>query len=122
MAAGAAPVRAFGGDAAPGTYTPADYTPPVMPDCMGAKFLNPEVDDPEHNPELPYRLDRDLGVTRLTYVRGKLEGKQVILPHLARTLEWVVPSPPPLHCFDESPIVKEHPEEWSEVSYDYDSL
>ena len=32
------------------------------------------------------------------------EEVQVAVPHVESTLEWVLPSPPPLHCFDEPPM------------------
>ena len=34
------------------------------------------------------------------------QGKEVevVVPHMETTLEWVLPSPPPLHCFDEPPL------------------
>lgn len=34
---------------------------------------------------------------------GKKE-VEVVVPHMEGTLEWVLPSPPPLHCFDEPPL------------------
>jgi hypothetical protein len=32
---------------------------------------------------------------------GELEGEEVVFPHMATTIEWVISSPPPLHGFDE---------------------
>lgn len=32
-------------------------------------------------------------------------GEKVVLAHMAATLEWTLPSPPPRHCFEESPVV-----------------
>eukprot|EP00470_Lotharella_oceanica_P005442 CAMPEP_0170177198 /NCGR_PEP_ID=MMETSP0040_2-20121228/9897_1 /TAXON_ID=641309 /ORGANISM="Lotharella oceanica, Strain CCMP622" /LENGTH=104 /DNA_ID=CAMNT_0010419759 /DNA_START=104 /DNA_END=418 /DNA_ORIENTATION=+ len=32
-------------------------------------------------------------------------GEKVVLAHMASTLEWTLPSPPPRHCFEESPII-----------------
>jgi len=31
----------------------------------------------------------------------------VVVPELVETLEWVLDSPPPLHQFEESPIIVE---------------
>mmetsp|Transcript_33493 Transcript_33493/g.53963 ORF Transcript_33493/g.53963 Transcript_33493/m.53963 type:complete len:122 (-) Transcript_33493:176-541(-) len=39
----------------------------------------------------------------LTYVTPK--GEKVVLAHMSPTLEWTLPSPPPRHCFEESPII-----------------
>jgi hypothetical protein len=37
-------------------------------------------------------------------------GWQVVVPIVVDTLEWMLSSPPPLHQFDESPIIVELPE------------
>lgn len=42
---------------------------------------------------------------------GKLGDEECIFPEMEFTLEWVLPTPVPLHCFEERPIVKECPEE-----------
>lgn len=34
-------------------------------------------------------------------------GDDVVIPDLEMTLEWVIHSPPPLHQFEEAPIVVE---------------
>lgn len=29
----------------------------------------------------------------------------IMVPHMETTLEWILPSPPPLHCFEEPPMM-----------------
>lgn len=67
------------------------------------------------SPNLPYEIDESEGVSVLKFKEGKFQGEEVVLAHMSATLEWVLPSPPPLHTFDESPIVKEHPDEFTDV-------
>mmetsp|Transcript_10471 Transcript_10471/g.17053 ORF Transcript_10471/g.17053 Transcript_10471/m.17053 type:complete len:83 (+) Transcript_10471:47-295(+) len=40
----------------------------------------------------------------------KTEQGAYIVDNVAFTLEWVLSSPPPLHCFEEPPIMVEWPE------------
>merc|ERR1712130_596286 len=38
-----------------------------------------------------------------------IKGEDVLVPHIARTLEWVVSSPVEFHLFEEPPIIKSCP-------------
>ncbi|ETV98965.1 hypothetical protein H310_08443 [Aphanomyces invadans] len=38
---------------------------------------------------------------------GKSTDPDVVIPELSETLEWTLSSPPPLHQFEESPIIVE---------------
>ena len=41
---------------------------------------------------------------------GRPSSLQVKIPIVVDTLEWMLSSPPPLHQFDESPIIVEFPD------------
>jgi len=83
--------------------------PPVA-DSLGIYVEDPNFQVPEANPDLPFVLDRSEGVTVLMHKTGPYAGQEVVLAHGVVTLEWAIPSPPPIHTFDEPPIIKVHPE------------
>jgi len=58
----------------------------------------------------------DEGLCVLKFTAGPYTGEEVVLAHMVPTLEWALPSPPPTHCFDESPILKRHPTEEEEMA------
>lgn len=92
--------------------------PPVGSD-MGLIMEDPKMMDPRVNPDLPYTIDDAEGMIVLHFHSGPYKGEELVLASVSPTLEWVVPSPPPLHLFEESPIVKEHPEEWAEIEHSH---
>jgi len=83
---------------------------PPMPDVADLEFVDPIEQDIFVNPTLPFEIERTAtGVTVL-----KINDEEVVVCHGVPTLEWAVPSPPPLHQMHESPIVKEHPPDFVE--------
>ena len=65
--------------------------------------------NPELNADLPYTLDRSEGVTVMHVKEGPYKGEEVVVAHMCYSLEWCIPSPPPVHTFEEAPIIKERP-------------
>lgn len=92
--------------------------PPVGSD-LGLIMEDPKAMDPRVNPDLPYTMDDSEGMVVLHFHKGPYAGQELVLASVSPTIEWVVPSPPPLHLFEESPIVKEHPDEWSEIEHSH---
>lgn len=91
-------------------------TPPVGAD-MGLIMEDPTQMDPRLNPDLPYTIDDAEGIIVLHFHKGPYKGEEVVLASVSSTIEWVVPSPPPLHLFDESPVTKEFPPEWADAEF-----
>jgi hypothetical protein len=86
------------------------YPVPPVGASPGVVFIDDSM-DPRKNPDLPYSLDRSTGVNVIRFHEGPYKGEEVVIAHAVSSLEWVIPTPPPLHCFDETPIVKEPAEE-----------
>ena len=76
-------------------------TPPA--DAAPQRRLAPRVIAPARA-RVP-RLAVARFATELEVVEVREDG--VVLPELVETLEWVLDSPPPLHQFEESPIIVE---------------
>jgi hypothetical protein len=76
-------------------------------------FEDPQM-DPRVNPEVPYTLDESEGVAVIKFTDGPFKDEEVVICKASPTLEFALPSPPPLHCFEEPPIIKEHPEEFED--------
>jgi len=93
-----------------GKRKPSKYPVPPVSDVARIMFQDDNLQNPEVNPNLPWTIDRSEGVTVLVYKEGKYKGEEIVLAHGQPTLEWCLPSPPPLHQMDESPIIKEHPD------------
>lgn len=48
----------------------------------------------------PMRLEDDCLV-------ATINNEEVYVPHISRSIEWVLSSPPDLHLFEETPVIKE---------------
>jgi len=73
-----------------------------------------------HEPQKSKQIDREVefseGVCVIRTLNGPNAGEEIVLTHPVPTLEMAIGTPPPTHTFEESPIVKLHPDEAEEAA------
>ena len=86
-----------------GLKQPKSHKPPA--DAAPQRRLAPRVIAPARARASVPRLAVARFATESEVVEVRDDG--VVVPELVETLEWVLDSPPPLHQFEESPIIVE---------------
>merc|ERR1711865_9995 len=63
----------------------------------------------KHNPTIAAELGDEPGIDIVSEMNAKYPDKQFHWAgcNIWRTLEWILPHPPPFHTFEEQPIIKE---------------